>query len=220
MLVTDPWIKWDWVARHSSDIAQALIEHIELTIIAVAGGLLIAAPLALLAIRWRPLLAPILSVSGILYTIPSLALFALLVPWTGLSVITSEIGLVSYTLLILVRNIILGLDAVPDEVRESARGMGYRPAVQLLRIEIPLATPAIVAGLRIATVSTIGLVTVTALIGQGGLGNLIRDGLIRDFHTPLVVGTTLSVTLAILADVTLAGLQRALTPWARSRSLR
>jgi len=217
MLAAEPWIRWDWVGRHTGVIAEALIEHIQLTVIAVAVGLLIAGPLALVAIRRRSLLAPILSISGILYTIPSLALFAMLVPWTGLSVLTSEIGLVSYTLLILVRNMILGLDAVPNEVRESARGMGYRPAVQLLRIELPLAVPAIVAGVRIATVTTIGLVTVTALIGQGGLGKLILDGLTRDFRTPLVVGGVLSVALAGVADASLAGLQRALTPWAQRR---
>ncbi len=214
----DPWIRWDYVARHTGDIGQAVLEHLELTVIAVGLGFVLASPLALAAIRWRRLQAPILGVSGILYTIPSLALFAMLVPWTGLSVVTSEIGLVSYTLLILVRNIIVGLDAVPSEVREAARGMGYRPLVQLLRVEIPLALPGIVAGLRIATVTTIGLVTVTALIGQGGLGKLILDGLIRDFRTPLVVGTVLSVALAVVGDVSLATLQRALTPWARTRA--
>ncbi len=218
MLAAEPWVRWDWVGRHTADIAQALIEHVQLTVIAVVVGLLIAGPLALVALRWRRFQAPILSISGILYTIPSLALFAMLVPWTGLSVLTSEIGLVSYTLLILVRNIIIGLDAVPDDVRESARGMGYRPAVQLLRIELPLAVPAIVAGVRIATVTTIGLVTVTALIGQGGLGKLILDGLTRDFRTPLVVGGVMSVALAVVADLSLAGLQRALTPWAQQRN--
>ena len=156
---------------------------------------------------------------GSLYTIPSLALFALLVPVTGLSVLTAEIGLVSYTLLILIRNIIRGIRGVPADVREAAVGMGYRPLKQLAQVDFPLAVPAIIAGIRIATVTTIGLVTVTALIGEGGLGSLILDGLIRDFKTPLVIGTLLSVALAIVADVSLAGVQRVVTPWARSRAV-
>jgi osmoprotectant transport system permease protein len=211
----DPWLRWTWVTTHLDVIWAATRQHIELTAIALALGLLLSFPLALLARRWRWLEAPILSTTGILYTIPSLALFAILVPWTGLSRTTSEIGLVSYTLLILIRNIVAGLDGVPSDVREAAVGMGFSRSRQLLRIELPLAMPVIVAGIRIATVTTIGLVTVTALIGQGGLGQLILDGLIRDFRTPLVVGSALSVALAVVADVGLAGIQRLLTPWQR-----
>jgi osmoprotectant transport system permease protein len=216
-VTSDPWLRWDWVSTHGDDIATATRQHIELTAIAVILGLLLSFPLALLARRWRALQTPILSVTGILYTIPSLALFAMLVPWTGLSRTTSEIGLVSYTLLILIRNTVTGLDGVPPDVVEAARGMGFSPARLLFRIELPLAAPVIVAGLRIATVTTIGLVTVTALIGQGGLGQLINDGLIRDFRTPLVVGSVLSVALAVVADVGLAAVQRLLTPWSRRR---
>jgi osmoprotectant transport system permease protein len=214
----EPWIRWDWVGRHTDEIVQATLQHIQLTILAVATGLLIAGPLAVIAYRWRGLRAPVLSVTGILYTIPSLALFAMLLPWTGLSVVTSEIGLVSYTLLILFRNTLVGLEAVPAEVREAALGMGYRPVAQLLRVELPLALPSILAGVRIATVTTIGLVTVTALIGMGGLGQLILEGLYRDFHTPLVIGGLGSVALAVVADATLATLQRLLTPWAAART--
>jgi osmoprotectant transport system permease protein len=211
----DPWLRWNWVTTHLDVIWAATRQHIELTAIALALGLILSFPLALLARRWRWLEAPILSTTGILYTIPSLALFAILVPWTGLSRTTSEIGLVSYTLLILIRNIVAGLDGVPSDVKEAAVGMGFSRSRQLLRIELPLAMPVIVAGIRIATVTTIGLVTVTALIGQGGLGQLILDGLIRDFRTPLVVGSALSVALAVVADVGLAGIQRLLTPWQR-----
>src|SRR2546421_2240008 len=214
--VEDPWIRWSWVSGHVPVIRDALTQHIELTVIAVGIGLLIAIPLGLLAWRQRLLRGPIFSVTGILYTIPSLALFAILIPFTGLTFLTAEIGLVSYTLLILIRNVVVGLDAVPEDVREAARGMGYRPFRQAVGIEVPLALPAIIAGLRIATVTTIGLVTVTFLIGKGGLGSLIYDGLIRDFKTPLVVGTTLSVALAVFADLTLAGIHRLITPWARS----
>jgi osmoprotectant transport system permease protein len=213
----DPWIRWGWVWAHVAVILAALAEHIELTLIAVLIGLAIAMPLALAGWRWRILRGPIFSVTGILYTIPSLALFAMLIPWTGLSVLTAEIGLVGYTLLILIRNIVVGLEGVSPDVREAARGMGYRPLIQLLRVDLPLAVPAIVAGLRIATVTTIGLVTVTALIGEGGLGRLILDGLIRDFRSPLVIGTVLSVLLAVVADLSLSGLQRAATPWSRAR---
>ena len=213
----DPWIRWDWIAGHIPVIRDALTQHIELTLIAVGIGFLIALPLGLIAWRTRRLRGPIFSITGILYTVPSLALFALLIPFTGLTILTAEIGLVSYTLLILIRNIVVGMDAVPQEVREAALGMGYRPLAELFRIDIPLAVPAIMAGIRIATVTTIGLVTVTALIGEGGLGSLILDGLIRDFKTPLVVGTLLSIALAIIADVGLAGLQRLVTPWSRGR---
>ena len=211
--VTDPWIRWNWVARHLDTILAALIQHIQLTVLAVAIGVLIAVPLGLLGWRRRLWRGPIFSLTGILYTIPSLALFSFLIPFTGLSTLTAEIGLVSYTLLILIRNVVTGLDAVPAEVREAARGMGYRPRRQLWQVEIPLAVPSIIAGIRIATVTTIGLVTVTALIGEGGLGQLMLDGFSRDFRTPVVVGAVLSVALAVACDVLLALAQRRLTPW-------
>ena len=216
--VVDPWIRWSWVSGHVDVITAALVQHIELTVIAVGVGLLIAVPLGLVAWRSRVFRGPIFSLTGILYTIPSLALFSALVPFTGFSILTAEIGLVSYTLLILIRNIVVGLNSVPDDVREAARGMGYRPFAELLGIDLPLAIPAIVGGMRIATVTTIGLVTVTALIGEGGLGSLIYDGLLRDFKTPLVVGPLLSVALAFVADLGLAGTQRLITPWSRGRA--
>src|SRR4051794_33630515 len=171
-----------------------------------------------MAHRWRRSEGPILGFTGILFTIPSLALFALLVPFTGLSRTTAEIGLVGYTLLILVRNIVAGLDDVPDDVKEAAHGMGYRPLGQLLRVELPLALPVIIAGIRIATVTTIGLVTVTGLIGQGGLGAFIIEGINRDFRTPLVVGSVCSIALAVMADIGLAATARLLAPWSRQKA--
>jgi len=216
--VVDPWIRWSWISGHADVISAALIQHIQLTAIAVVVGLIIAVPLGLVAWRSPLFRGPIFSLTGILYTIPSLALFSALVPFTGFTILTAEIGLVSYTLLILIRNIVVGLNAVPDDVREAARGMGYRPLAELVQVDLPLAVPAIVAGVRIATVTTIGLVTVTALIGEGGLGSLIYDGLLRDFKTPLVVGTVLSVALAFVADLSLAGAQRLVTPWSRGRA--
>lgn len=212
---SEPWLRWGWVQDHLDDIWAASREHVELTAIAVAIGLAISLPLGVLAARWRPLLPPVLWVTGVLYTIPSLALFVLLIPWTGLSRTTAEIGLVSYTLLILIRNVVAGLDGVSPEVRESATAMGYTNVGRLVRVELPLAAPAIIAGIRIATVTTIGLVTVTALIGQGGLGRLILQGLRLDFRTPLVVGSVLSVALAVAADALLIAVQRAVTPWQR-----
>lgn len=212
----EPLIRWDWVASHIPDILARIGEHLVLAGIALSVGLVIAFGLAILAL-WRPALyAPILWVTGTMYTIPSLALFALLIPFTGLSLVTAEIGLVSYTLLILVRNIVTGIRSVPEDVREAASAMGYTRAQRFVRVELPLAAAAIVAGIRIASVSSIGLVTVTALIGQGGLGSLILDGLILFFSTPLVVGATLSVTLAVVVDAVLVGIQRLLTPWARA----
>lgn len=217
MTAGEPLIRWDWVASHVPDILGRIGEHLVLAGIALSVGVVIAFGLAVLAL-WRPALyAPIVWVTGTMYTIPSLALFALLIPFTGLSLVTAEIGLVSYTLLILVRNIVTGIRNVPEDVREGARAMGYTRAGSFLRVELPLALPAIVAGIRIASVSTIGLVTVTAVIGQGGLGALILDGLILFFSTPLIVGAVLSVLLAVCVDAVLAAVQRLATPWARAR---
>jgi len=213
----DPLVRWDWVQSHSDEIAQRVGEHLELTIVAVAVGFVIAFALAMLALRVPRLYAPITAVTGILYTIPSLALFAVLVPYTGLSIVTAEIGLVSYTLLILTRNIVGGIRGVPAEVRDAAVGMGYTPRQLLWRIELPLALAVIFAGVRVATITTIGLVTVTALIGEGGLGYFILLGIQLFFRTPLVVGAVGSVLFAVVMDGVLVLVQRQLTPWSRIR---
>lgn len=213
----EPFVRWDWVGRHLDDIWARTVEHLLLTAIAVGLGFALSMAIALVVRRWRRAYAPVTWAAGVLYTIPSLALFALLVPFTGLTVLTSEIGLVSYTLLILVRNIVAGLDGVPPAVREAAAGMGYTSRRLFLEIELPLALPVIVAGLRIATVTIVGLVTVTAVIGQGGYGAFILEGLQRFFNTPLVVGAVLSVLLAVALDLALVGVERALSPWARTR---
>jgi osmoprotectant transport system permease protein len=212
----EPLIRWDWIASHLDTFAFRFVEHVELAVIAVAVGFVIAFGLSLLVLRTPRAEAPITWVTGTLYTIPSLALFALLIPYTGLTIVTAEIGLVSYTLLILIRNIVRGIRGVPAEVREAAVGMGYAPREILWRIEMPLALAVIIAGIRLATISTIGLVTVTSLIGQGGFGFLILDGIQRFFTTELIVGAVLSVALAIGADALLVLLQRRLTPWTRA----
>ncbi|MDQ3811525.1 MAG: ABC transporter permease, partial [Chloroflexota bacterium] len=196
----EPLILWDWTLAHLPDIWQRVIEHLELTAIALSVGFMLAAVLSLLIRQVPRLYAPVTWITGVLYTIPSLALFSLLIPWTGLSIVTAEIGLVSYTLLILVRNIVAGLRGVPAEVREAAIGMGYSPWAMLWRIELPLALVVIIAGMRVALVTTIGLVTVTALIGQGGLGFLILQGIQQFFSTPLLIGAALSVTLGVVID--------------------
>jgi osmoprotectant transport system permease protein len=212
----DPLILWSWTFDHLPDIGRRVEEHLILTGLAVGIGFLIAFMLSL-AIRRLPVLySPVTWVTGVMYSIPSLALFALLVPFTGLSILTAEIGLVSYTLLILVRNIVSGFRSVPPDVRESAVGMGYSQWQMLWRIELPLAMSVIIAGLRVALITTIGLVTVTGVIGQGGLGALILQGIQQFFATPLVIGAALSIALAVILDAILVLVQRGVTPWTRA----
>jgi osmoprotectant transport system permease protein len=210
------WLYWPWVQDHTDEIRQRLVEHVELTVLAVLFGLAIALPLALLSVRYRRLYGPVVAITGVLSTIPSLALFAMLLPLTGLSRATALIPLTAYTLLILVRNTVTGLDGVPADVKDAAVGMGYSRTRQLFRVELPLALPAIIAGIRIATVTTIGLVAITALIGQGGLGELMYDGFQRAFRTPITVGIVLSLAFAVVADLLLVLAQRLATPWARA----
>ena len=211
-----------WVIENLDRIGELLLEHLYLTGLAVGIGLVIASALAILIKNEPRLYGPIVGLTGTLYAIPSLALFALLTPVTGLgTILTAEIALVSYTLLILTRNIVEGVRGVPTDAVEAAKGMGFTPAQRLLRVELPLALPVIVAGIRIATVTTVGLVTVTALIGLGGLGYLIVTiGVNRGSFglTATLTGVVLAVALAVLADLLLLRLQRALTPWARRRA--
>ncbi len=182
-------------------------------------GTLVAVPLTLAARRWRRLQTPIVAATGVLYTIPSLALFAVLAPFTGVRRRTVVIGLVVYALLVLVRNFLVGLAGVPDDVREAARGMGYDDRRMLLRVELPIALPAVMTGLRIATVSTVALVTVGVVIGHGGLGTLILRGFNNNFYrAEIVTASLLCVLLALVLDGALVLATRLLTPWARSRA--
>jgi osmoprotectant transport system permease protein len=214
----DRWLWWDWIDRNTDLIWSSLREHVILTASAVALGLLIALPLGIACSRWRRIYAPVLAVTGVLYTVPSLAAFALLFPYFGLSRTTVLIPLVSYTLLILVRNVVTGLDAVPADVKDAADGMGLSRSRRLLRIELPLALPTIMAGIRIATVTTIGLTAVAGLLAIPSLGNLIYVGQNRPIRTAVTVGIALSVALAVAADLLLALVQRILTPWSRARA--
>ena len=211
----NPIIRWEWIVDEWDQIRDALVQHLELTVISVALGSAVAAVLSALALRYRFLATPITGFTGFLYTIPSVALFGLLVPYFGLSRTTAVLPLAAYTLLILVTNTIAGFDSVPSSVRDAADGMGLTPFRRVLEVELPLALPYIIAGLRIAVVSTVGLVTVAAIIGQGGLGRLILDGLRRTFWTPMTVGASLSILLALVLDGGIYLLGRLVTPWSR-----
>ena len=216
-LVAQPLIRWDWVGDHLDEIRAALVQHLQLTFIAVAVGLVIASLLAAVSLHFRFTFQPLNAITGIMYAIPSLALFILLSPVTGLTILTAEIALVSYTLQILLRSIVAGIDGVPASVRESATAMGFTRRQEFWRVELPIALPVIMSGLRIATVTTVGLVPIAGILGsdQGGLGTFIFDGLNRFFNTPLFVGAALTVVLAVVLDVTLVRIERLLTPWLR-----
>lgn len=212
----NPWFSWTWVSRNLDDLAEAARQHVTITVAAVLLAMLVAFPLALAARRFRRTEGPILAVAGILYTIPSLALIGALWPVLGLSPATVVVALAIYALLVVVRNLVVGLDGVPPEVTDAARGMGFSDRRLLWRVELPLALPAVLAGVRVATVSTIGLLTVGAYVGYGGFGNLILEGFSRSTGRAEVVAASLAcVALALIADGLLLGLQRLLTPWAR-----
>ena len=208
-----PWLDLPWIQRNADHIWEQFVEHLLLTALPLVFGTIIAFVLGLLAVRWPKLYSPLLSLTGLVFTIPSLALFVLLIGFTRLTIWTAVIPLTIYTLLILVRNIVEGFRGVAPEVRDAAEAMGFRRAHRILRVELPLALPVIFAGIRIATVTTVGLVTISALVGQGGLGQLFLDGFARRFATPLIIALVLSVALAVVADLVLLAIQRALTPW-------
>jgi osmoprotectant transport system permease protein len=215
----EPLVRWDWLFDHLGPIFGRVEQHLYLAAIAVAIGFAISFALATISIRRRRLYPFIIALATGAYTIPSFALFVALIVVTGPSVTSAEVPLVLYTLILFVPNIVAGFDAVPADVLEAADGLGYTSAQRWLRVELPLAVPLVVAGLRLATVSTIGLVTVTAILGDslGGLGYYILDGYHRHFTTEILVGGLLSIGLAALADLGCVLLQRVLTPWAATR---
>ncbi|MFF8696914.1 ABC transporter permease [Streptomyces sp. NPDC015144] len=217
-LVANDWICGEYLRSRGQELTDATVQHVWITAVSVAIGLLVAFPLALLARRGRRFAAPVLGLTTVLYTVPSLALFSLLLPLFGLSAALVVTGLVLYSLTVLVRNILAGLEAVPPEAKEAARGMGYGPVRLLWEVELPLAMPALMAGVRIATVSTIALTTVGSIVGRGGLGNLIGDALPSFFKAQVLTASVLCVLLAVVADLLLLGVQRLLTPWTRIRT--
>ena len=215
-LQRNDWICGDYLSTRADSILDAVGEHVVLTASSVALGLVLALPLGVLAFRVPRLRGLVLGTSTAIYTIPSLAMFSLLLPVTGLTATTVVVGLVLYSLTILVRNVLAGLLAVPREVVESATGMGYSPLSLLLRVQLPLALPSLFAGIRVATVSTVALATVGAILGNGGLGNLIYAGLRTQFQAEVLTATVLVVVLAVVADLLLLAVQRTITPWQRS----
>ncbi|WP_127130400.1 ABC transporter permease [Georgenia sp. SYP-B2076] len=213
----NPWFSWRYLENNWSDIVAYTGQHVSLTVQAMLIALVVALPLGLLA-RTRPAFAgAILGTSAVLYTIPSLALFGLLVPFTGIGRTTVLIGLVAYAMLVLVRNILVGLQGVPGEVLDAARGMGYSPRRQLMTVELPLALPAIITGVRLATVTTVALVTVGVVVGYGGLGQLMFRGFTSNYRAEILTATVLCLIIALAADVLLIAVGRMLTPWVRRR---
>ena len=210
-------IDWAWIGDHLDELASRIVQHFVLALLAVGIGFALSLGLSIVALRRPRLRAALVTASGVVYTIPSLALFAALVPVTGLSIVTALVPLVLYTLLIFMRNILAGLDRVAAEVLEAADGMGYSPGGRLARVELPLALPLVVGGVRLASVSTIGLVTVSGILGDrfGGLGFFIFEGYNHVFPTEILLGAVPTIFLAITVDLVLVAVQRRLTPWAR-----
>lgn len=212
-------IDWSWIGDHTGAIVTRLTQHLQLTILPVLFGFAISLALGIWASRHGRTYGPITAIAGLLYTVPSLAAFAFLVPLTGFSLLTPLIPLTTYTFLILFRAIVGGLHSVPADVLEAAEGMGYTRRERLIRVELPLAVPLMMAGIRLATVTTIGLATIAAILGEtfGGLGFFLTEGFQRYFATEIYLGAVLSIALAVTADVVLVRVERFVTPWARSR---
>jgi osmoprotectant transport system permease protein len=210
---SNPIVRWEYFVDEWDQILEAVLQHLELTVISVLIGFVLSAGLAALALRFGWAAGPINGFTAFLYTIPSVALFAILVPYFGFSRVSAVIPLALYTLLIIETNIVAGFVAVPADVRDAADGMGMSPVRRVFTVELPLAMPYIITGLRIAVVSTVGLVTVAAIIGQGGLGRLILDGLRRTFWTPMTIGAVLSILLALALDGLIYWIGRRVTPW-------
>lgn len=215
----NPWFSWRYLENNPERILDALTEHVTLTAQAMLIAALVGVPLAILGYWFRPLTGPILAGAGVLYTIPALAVFAFIGPALGIRAGTVVVPLVLYALLVIVRNTLTGLVQVPAEVRDAARGMGYGRLAQLVRIELPLAVPGILTGLRLATVATVAMTTIGVVVGHGGLGQLILGGFRNNFfRAEILTGTVLCVALALVLDLLLVAAGRLATPWARRRA--
>jgi osmoprotectant transport system permease protein len=206
---------WSWIPGNLGLIGQLTRQNAYIGIVSAVVGLVIAVPLGIASARWRWLYPPVLSAANVIYALPSLALFVALIDYTGLSDITVIIPLTLFSLVVILPNVVDGLRSVPDDVRQAATAMGFGPLRRLVQVELPLAAPVIIAGTRVATVSSISLVSVGQLIGVGGLGYLFTDGLDRDFPTEIYVGLILIIVLALACDLLLVLARRLLTPWQR-----
>lgn len=209
------WFCTSYLSAFRGELTSATTQHLWITLASVGLGIVIALPLALVARRFRRLESGILAVTTGIYTIPSLALFPLMVPFTGLTPWTVIVGLALYSLTILVRNTLEGLRGVPDDVHEAAVGLGYSSTRLLFGVELPLALPVVMAGVRIATVSTVALTTVGAIVAYGGLGNLLADGVLSNFKAEVLAASALCVLMAFALDGVLVVIQWLLTPWTR-----
>ncbi|WP_236623419.1 ABC transporter permease [Demequina mangrovi] len=216
----NPWLSLDYLRRSGDEVWAHLVIHTSLTLQAMLIAVAIALPLAMLARRSRRLSGPILGITGVLYTVPSFALFALLAPFTGIGRTTVLIGLVAYALLVLVRNTLVGLQGVDPDVVDAARGLGYSPTRLLLTVELPNALPSIVAGLRIATVSTVALVTVGVVVGYGGLGQLMFRGMQSNYRAQIATSSLLCLALALVLDLAIVALAAWAMPWTRGSRAR
>ncbi|MEU6030030.1 ABC transporter permease [Streptomyces tauricus] len=216
----EPLIRWVWIGDHVGELAHYTGVHLRLGLLPVLFGLIISVPLGMLCHRYRWVYPPTLTAANVLYSIPSLALFMIFVRYTGLTERTVMIPLTLYTLSVLIPNVVDGLASVPDPVRQAATAMGFSTVRRVLQVELPIAVPVVVAGVRVAAVSSISLVAVGQLIGQGGLGYYITRGLQLDFPTPIITATVLIMLLALVTDALLVLAQRLLTPWARGKGVK
>ncbi|GAA4974248.1 ABC transporter permease [Kineococcus glutinatus] len=219
-LVRNDWLCPEYLTSRRPELLAATWEHVWITLLSVAAGLVLALPLALLARRWRPVKALLMGGSTVVYSIPSLALIPVMVPFTGLTPWTVVVPLALYSVAVLLRNAVTGLDGVPAQVVDAARGMGFGPARLLLRVELPLAVPAILAGLRVATVSTVAMTTIGGIVGFGGLGTLLIQGQQTNFRSQVLTAAVLVVLIAVVADLLLLALQRLLVRRPRARAAR
>jgi osmoprotectant transport system permease protein len=218
----EPLIRWGWVGGHTDELTTLTLHHLQLALLPIVFGLVIAIPLGIMCVRWRWLYPPTLGVANVLYGVPSLALFMLFIPYFGIGSggqadFTIILPLTVFSLSVLVPNVVDGLRSVPDPVRQAATAMGFGTLRRLIQVELPIAVPVVIAGARVAAVASISLVSVGVLIGNGGLGQLFIDGYSRDFTTPIIVSCVLIIVLALLSDGVLVAAQRLLTPWARTR---
>lgn len=216
----EPLVRWNWIGDHTSELLDLAGHHLKLALLPVLFGLIIAIPLGIVCARYRWLYPTTLSISNVFYAVPSLALFIVLIPFTGVVTSTRDftliIPLTLFSLSVLVPNVVDGMRSVPDDVRKAATAMGFKPVRRLVQVELPIAVPVVIAGVRVAMVSSISLVSVGALIGNGGLGDYIIQGFQRDFTTQVIASSVLIIAMALILDAVLVGTQRLLTPWSRA----